>query len=88
MFAIPATLSQSPEKKEALFKVLNYLSTEEGNRLVAYGPEGTYHQVNADGEVELINNDLWKKSDLQAYLYNYQFTAVATKVNTLSFVIQ
>lgn len=74
MFAIPATLSQSPEKKEALFKVLNYLSTEEGNRLVAYGPEGTYHQVNADGEVELINNDLWKKSDLQAYLYNYQFT--------------
>lgn len=74
MFAIPTTLSQTPEKMEALFKVLNYLSTEEGNRLVAYGMEGTLHEINAAGEVELINSDLWKETDLQTYMYNYQFT--------------
>ena len=74
MFAIPTTLSQSPEKLEALFKVLNYLSTEDGNRLVAYGMEGTLHEVNADGEVELINTDLWAETGLNGYIYNYQFT--------------
>lgn len=74
MFAIPATLSSSPEKQEALFRLLNYISTPDGNNFVAYGPEGEYHNVQENGEVELINLEKWNETGLQSYIYNYQFT--------------
>ena len=45
MRGLPSTLAKDPEKLEKIFELLNYISTEEGNRLVAYGLEGRHFNL-------------------------------------------
>ncbi len=45
---IPAELGDSEEKVTAMIKLLNYLGTEEGSRLVMFGIEGTHYEVEGD----------------------------------------
>ena len=53
LFAMSATLADAPEKLEAALKVLDYVSTTEGNRLVSYGVEGVHYEV-VDGVVTAL----------------------------------
>ncbi|WP_022919432.1 extracellular solute-binding protein [Ruania albidiflava] len=51
-FALPATLAGDDTKVEKIIELINYVSTEEGNRLVLYGVEGTHYELGADGRIE------------------------------------
>lgn len=48
MYAIPASLADDEEKLRGIFELLNYTSTEEGNRLISYGVEGTHFKLSGD----------------------------------------
>ena len=69
MFAIPRALEDDQNTLSAIMKLINYVSTEEGNRLVAYGVEGEHYKLVA-GEVEPT-----EKLDAEGgYFWLYQFT--------------
>lgn len=45
---IPAELADDEERLDALLKVINFLGTEEGSRLVMFGIEGTHFTLDGD----------------------------------------
>ena len=63
-WCINAKLAEQPDKLKAVFELLNYLTTEEGQRLVCYGIEGRHYNM-VDGKVvktELMDKEcdfLW-----------------------------
>jgi putative aldouronate transport system substrate-binding protein len=54
IFSIPTTLAKNNEKLNGLFQLLNYISKDEGFRLVQYGIEGKNYRIN-NGNVESID---------------------------------
>lgn len=64
---IPASLADSEEKVTAMIKLLNYLGTEEGSRLVMFGVEGTHYEVSGDTVKALPAMD-----EEGAYFFAYQ----------------
>lgn len=67
LWALPKTLENEPEKLEKVIDLLNYVSSEEGNRLVMYGIEGEHYDVE-DGKVVITNPEGVEHSHV------YQFT--------------
>lgn len=47
-------IPHTTKKAEAVMKVLNYLSTEEGDRLIHYGIEGKHYKINDKGFPEFL----------------------------------
>lgn len=68
MFVIPAALEKEPEKLERVFELLNYVSSEEGNRLVQFGIEGRHYNM-VDGKV--VATDLMAKEANFTWLYQF-----------------
>lgn len=64
---IPAELADNEEKLNATIKLLNYLGTEEGSRLVMFGIEGTHYEVDGDSVKALPAMD-----EEGAYFFAYQ----------------
>lgn len=54
-WCISAAVAENPEKLEAVIKLLNFITSEEGERLVSYGVEGRHYNVE-DGKV--VKTDL------------------------------
>jgi putative aldouronate transport system substrate-binding protein len=69
LYALPRSLENDPETLSAIFKVLNYVSSEEGNRLVMYGIEGEDYTLNSD---EVKATPLL--AERGGYYWVYQFT--------------
>ncbi|TDE02785.1 extracellular solute-binding protein [Jiangella asiatica] len=47
-YAVPASLAEDEEKLNKIFELMNYISTEDGNRLVSYGIEGSHFELAGD----------------------------------------
>ena len=69
LYALPRSLENDPETLAAVFKVLNYVSSEEGNRLVMYGIEGEDYTLDGD---EVVATPLL--AERGGYYWVYQFT--------------
>ena len=54
-WCVSAAVAESPEKLEAVIKLLNYITSEEGEKLVSYGVEGRHYNVE-NGEI--VKTDL------------------------------
>lgn len=54
MLALPSTLDGDDEKVKNLIKLINYVSTPEGNELVCYGIEGTHYKKSKKGKITPI----------------------------------
>lgn len=69
MFAIPKSLENDPDKLNKVFELLNYVSGEEGSRLVQFGIEGRHYNLEGDKVVptELMGEEA-------GYTWLYQFT--------------
>ena len=68
-YALCADLEDEPEKLEAVFKVLNYLASEEGSYLTMFGLENTHWSM-VDGK-PVMNPDEAVKSQAN-YISTYQ----------------
>jgi putative aldouronate transport system substrate-binding protein len=69
MWAISAAVASEPTKLAKILELLNYVSTEEGDRLTSYGIEGEHYEV-TDGAVvgtELLTTE-------GGYFWIYQFS--------------
>lgn len=66
-WCIGAKAAEDPAKLDAIFKLLNYMTTEEGQRLVCYGIEGRHYNLE-NGEV--VKTDLMTKEC--DFLWPYQ----------------
>lgn len=73
MFAIPASVGKDPAKRKAIFTVLNYLSTEKGQRLVAFGIEGTDWEL-VDGKPQITDAASKTTPDKRGFTWMYQLT--------------
>lgn len=69
MYAMPATLSGDDAKLDKIVELVNYVSSEEGNRLVSYGVEGEHFTLSGD-EVTLTE----KGTTEGEYFWLYQVT--------------
>lgn len=69
IFAIPKSLEKNPAKLQRVFDLINYVSSEKGNRLVDFGVEGKHYNVK-DGKV--VSTPLMGKEC--GYTWAYQFT--------------
>jgi putative aldouronate transport system substrate-binding protein len=69
IYSIPKSLEKNPAKLQRVFDLLNYVSSEEGNRLVDFGVEGRHYNV-TDGKV--VSTPLMGKEC--GYTWAYQFT--------------
>lgn len=69
LFAIPKTLEKNPAKLQRVIDLINYVSSEKGNRLVDFGVEGKHYNV-TDGKV--VATPLMGKEC--GYTWAYQFT--------------
>ncbi|MEK3780727.1 extracellular solute-binding protein [Paenibacillus sp. FSL R5-0810] len=69
MFAIPKSLENDKEKLQKVFELLNYVSGDEGSRLVQFGIEGKHYNVE-NGKV--VATELMAKE--AGYTWLYQFT--------------
>lgn len=47
-YALPASLAGNDEKIDKIIDLINYVSTDEGNRLVCYGVEDTHYTLDGD----------------------------------------
>lgn len=67
VWCVSAEIAENPDKLDAVVKLLNYIASDEGERLVDYGIEGRHYNI-VDGEVQ--------KTDLMStecdYLWAYQ----------------
>lgn len=69
LYSLPRSLENDPERLAAVFEVLNYVSSEGGNRLVMYGVEGEDYTLE-NGEV--VPTPLL--AERGGYYWVYQFT--------------
>ncbi len=65
-WVISADVADNPEKLDAVLKLLNYVVSEEGNRLVCYGEEGRHYNVE-DGMI--VKTDLMTTECEYIWLY-------------------
>lgn len=70
LFGMSSALENEPEKLQAAFDWFNYISSEEGNRLVCYGIEGRHYTLGENGEV--VPTDLMGTE--AGYIWLYQMT--------------
>jgi putative aldouronate transport system substrate-binding protein len=68
ILVLSAKLAQQPAKLDKIIRLLRYVSTEEGNRLVQYGIEGKHYKL-VDGKIVLTDRITEVK-----YAYMYQLT--------------
>ncbi|SEF18109.1 extracellular solute-binding protein [Jiangella alba] len=68
-FAVPASVGEDEAKVDALIDLLNYVSTDEGNRLVSFGVEGTHYTADGDTLAALPALD-----EDGGYFFVYQLT--------------
>lgn len=69
LYAIPKSLEKNPVKLQRVIDLINYVSSEKGNRLVDFGVEGRHYNV-TDGKV--VSTPLMGKEC--GYTWAYQFT--------------
>lgn len=69
MWAIPQAVGEDEVKLQKIFDLINYVSSEEGNRVVMYGVEGEHYTVE-DGSV--VPTD--KLDEEGGYFWMYQLT--------------
>ena len=69
LLAFSADLQNDPEKLENIIRLFNFVSSEEGNRIVSYGIEGRHYNI-ADGKI--VATDLMASEG--GYFWAYQFT--------------
>lgn len=69
MYSLPKSLENNPDKLNKIFELLNYVSSEEGSRLVQFGVEGRHYNLEGDKVVptELMGEEA-------GYTWLYQFT--------------
>lgn len=66
--AIPATLAGNDAKLAKIFELMNYVSTEEGNRLVCYGIQDTHYKLDGD---DVTMTDKGKAEGSSFWLYQF-----------------
>ncbi len=66
-FAIPSSLEKEPEKLQKVLELLNYVSSEEGAKLVQFGVEGIHYLLKDDAIIPDSDKDT-------SYFWLYQFT--------------
>jgi putative aldouronate transport system substrate-binding protein len=70
-FGIPTSLADEPEKLAKVFELVNYVSTQEGRELTAYGIEGVDWEM-IDGEPKLTDEALEKSQEERGFSWMYQ----------------
>ncbi len=65
-------LEADPVRLDRMLKVCNFVSSEEGQRLVLYGKEGLHYKVNEEGRVEILPK--MYEDDGVLIIPKYQFT--------------
>lgn len=68
---IPKSMEKNKAKLDKIIELLNYLSGEEGNRLVSYGIEGRHYHLQGD---KIVATEWMGKE--AAYSWMYQITGV------------
>lgn len=68
--AIPKAIEKDPQKLQKVFDLINYVSSEEGNKLVMYGVEGRHYNL-VNGKI--VPTELQTKEG--GYFWMYQITS-------------
>lgn len=66
MEAVPASLADDPDRLNALFDLINYVSEGEGQRLVSFGIEGEHYTIEDD---QVVATDLMAEEGGYFFLY-------------------
>ncbi|WP_168119572.1 extracellular solute-binding protein [Paenibacillus sp. HB172176] len=67
-YAIPATLKDEPDKLNKVLEYINYITGDEGSKLVMYGIEGEHYNMEGD---KVVPTDRISET---SYAFNHQLT--------------